>query len=277
MKDYYLFIVSSLNHPIYRKVQKERTKILTKYKIPYSVLINEQESDINDKSVSTLLPLEKDEILYPQSGYNPSMAQKFLNAVKLYFRSFPDYESIPNYIVRINATVYIYFPALEQILENLPKEKVLAGPCWDSPKCETFMVGMLMIFSKDVLWNMIHSPKQYEKEIMKHADDVSLTILADPYCKRYNLMDHFVYPNDGDTLYEIETIQPFKNKKWFYRIRSLSPNRESDVHNFRRLCQFFDLNTSYQLQTSKNYWFYWILGICLTFLGATLFLFKRTK
>jgi hypothetical protein len=91
----YLFVISSLDHPIYREIQKKRRPLLHHYKIPYTVLINEEESPLNEKKAPTLVPLNEDEILYNGAGYNPYMAQKFLMAVKLLFRSYDRYEDIP--------------------------------------------------------------------------------------------------------------------------------------------------------------------------------------
>ena len=178
--DYYLFIVSSLNHPIYRQIQDERRELLKKYKIPYTVLINENSSSLTEEHIPTDHPMRDDEVFYPIGGYNPGMTQKFLYAVKLYFRSFRSYEDIPTYIVRINATVFINFPALHKILKKLPTTKVLAGPSWDSPNCNTFINGMIMIFSKDVLWKILKDPKMNQKEIIRQNDDVALSILSKP-------------------------------------------------------------------------------------------------
>lgn len=243
--DYYLFVVSSLNHPIYREIQKERVALLKKYQIPYSVLINETTSPLEDKKSPTVPPMEEDEIFYPMGGYNPGMTQKFLYAVKMYFRSFASYEDIPDYIVRINATVFIYFPALQQILEQLPKTRVLAGPCYDSPQCNSFIVGMLMIFSKDVLWKILKDKRMYEKKILSQNDDVALSILAEPYSKKYDLMRHFVYPDEkaittGYTEADIQAIHPFQNQKWFFRIWSLGSDRQTDKKNWWVLKRYFN-------------------------------------
>ena len=38
----YLFVVSSINHPVYRRIQKKRKRLLEHYGITHTVLINHQ-------------------------------------------------------------------------------------------------------------------------------------------------------------------------------------------------------------------------------------------
>ena len=113
----YVFVISSLDHSVYRKIQEKRKRLLHHYKIPYTVLINHNESDLNDTTEETLTPLNEDEILYNGGGFTPYMAQKFLMAAKMLFRSYRYYDDIPNYIIRINATVYVHYPSLLSILK----------------------------------------------------------------------------------------------------------------------------------------------------------------
>ena len=238
----YLFVISSLNHPIYRKVQKKRRHLLRHYKIPYTVLINHDESSLDDKTVPTLVPLNDEEIMYNGSGYNPYMAQKFLTAVKMMFRSYPNYDDIPNYIIRINATVYVHYPSLLKILndENFPKERVLAGPNWGN----IFVQGMVMVFSKDVLANMLHDPLIFSKDILKNNDDVSLSILADPYSKWIDWSEHVCAmrgcPTDDKGLYLPEKIKPLENGKWIFRICEYENDRENDDKNWDILLKYFN-------------------------------------
>lgn len=255
--DYYLFIVSSLNHPIYREIQQERSSVLKKYNIPYSVLINEETSPLEDSSIPTVPPMREDEIYYPMGGYNPGMTQKFLYAVKMYFRSFNSYQDIPNYIVRINATVFIHFPALQEILNKLPETRVLAGPCYDSPVCNSFVVGMLMIFSKDVLWKMLKDKRIYEKKILTQNDDVALSLLAQPYSSKYDLMQHFIYPDEkaitrGYDEPDLKAIDPWTNQKWFFRIWSSSEDRKTDKKNWILLKKYFEKQSPRQHSEKKK-------------------------
>jgi len=237
----YLFVISSLNHPVYRQVQMKRRHLLRHYNIPYTVLINHDESSLDDKKVPTLVPMLEDEIMYNGAGYNPYMAQKFLSAVKMLFRSYSHYEDIPNYIIRINATVYVHYPSLLKILndENFPKERVLAGPNWGN----IFVQGMVMVFSKDVLMNMIQDPKIYSKQIMKNNDDVSLSILADPYSKWIDWTDHVCAmrscPTDDKGLYFPEKIKPLENGKWIFRICEYEDDRKVDLLNWDILLKYF--------------------------------------
>ncbi len=238
----YLFIISSLNHPIYRKIQQKRRHLLNHYKIPYTVLINHDESSLDDKKVPTLVPLNDEEIMYNGSGYNPYMAQKFLTAVKMLFRSYRNYDDIPNYIVRINATVYVHYPSLLKMLndENFPKERVLAGPNWYN----IFVQGMVMVFSKDVLANMLHDPLIYSKEIMKNNDDVSLSILADPYSKwiDWNPYTCWYYRQcamNKNGVYQLEKIKPLENNIWIFRICVHGGSRPIDIVNWDNLLKYY--------------------------------------
>lgn len=241
MTNYYVFIVSSMTHPIYRKIHKKRRTILENLKIPYTVLLNGEESPISDTSVKTLTPTDDDEILFPVGDWIPTMTQKFLMAVRQYFRSFPSEEQIPDYIVRINATVFIYHPKLDETLRRMPKKRVLAGPMYSE---DGFVVGMLMIFSKDVLMNILRDPDIFDKSVMSGPDDTTLTFLARRYADCYNLMDNFVYPDDNtldkDRLYDLKRIDPWKDNKWYFRICDWGvEEREADSKNFDRLSDFF--------------------------------------
>lgn len=238
----YLFVISSLNHPIYRKIQEKRRHLLRHYKIPYTVLINHDESSLDDQTVPTLIPLNDEEILYNGAGYNPYMAQKFLSAVKMMFRSYSNYDEIPTYIIRINATVYVHYPSLLNILndKNFPKERVLAGPNWGN----IFVQGMVMVFSKDVLANMLHDPRIFSKKIMKDNDDVSLSVLADPYSTWIDWSEHVCAmrgcPTDKKGLYLPEQIRPLENQKWIFRICEYDDNRNIDAKNWDVLLQYFN-------------------------------------
>ena len=235
---FYVFIVSSLNSHIYTEIQNKRRILLKKYNIPYTILINHTESNPLDTNITTFVPLQEDEILYPISGYSPYMSQKFLNAVKLYFRTFSSWDEVPNYIIRINATTYINFPDLINYLNTLPKEKVLAGPIW-APN--TFVVGMIMIFSKDVLLNMIKDPRVYVKAVMNEPDDVTLSMLAKPYSTMYDMMPFFVYPHQAQNngVYNLNFLKPKKHNKWLFRIRH-EENRQADIVNWDNLMNYYE-------------------------------------
>ena len=235
----YFFVISSLNHPVYRTIQKKRRALFEKYGVPYSILVNTNNTARN----ATYPPLLDDEILFPIGGYNPSMSLKFLYAVKLFFRSFSRWEDVPNFIVRINATVYLYFPELLRYMESLPREKVLAGPVIHANK--TFVNGMLMIFSKDVLRNMLTDPGMFDQTLLSDNDDVALSQLAKPYCEFHSMMPHFVYGNTRENssskgVYDLEKIKPLDNEKWAFRIRHDESRRNADIENWDKLLVFFD-------------------------------------
>lgn len=247
---FYVFIVSSLDHPIYRELHGMRKQLLLKYNVPYTVLMNEDESSLNDASNTTLVPMQSDEILFPRSGMSPFMTQKFLSAVKMYFRSFPNWSSVPPYIIRINATVYIHWPTFTNIVNSLPREGLIAGPCHTSD-CLPFMNGMVLVFSKDVLRRVLEDPRIYDKSLMQHPDDVALTQLANPYATtKINLIDYFVHPHknfteyeignhtDEEGMYRLDVIQPRNNNKCIFRIARKS-NRSIDVKNWQMLLHYY--------------------------------------
>lgn len=283
---YYVFIVSSLNHPIYRKIHKTRRTILENLKIPYTVLLNAEESPMDDTSTSTLIPTDDDEILFPVGEWIPTMTQKFLMAVRQYFRSFQSEDDIPDYIVRLNATVFVYHPKLSETLETLPKTRVVAGPMYSD---DGFIVGMLMIFSKDVLMNILRDPDIFRKDIMSAPDDVALTNLARKYADGYNLMENFVYP-DGDTLddkslFDLKKIDPWANNKWYFRICDWgSHEREKDKQNFDLLANFFyprQITTSSAPKSKRRYTNILCACLiplfCIITLAVCWFVYKHTR
>ena len=258
---YYVFIVSSLDHPVYRELHVMRKRLLQNYNVPYTVLMNEEESSLSDASCPTLLPMQSDEILFPRSGMSPFMTQKFLSAVKMYFRSFPNWSSVPPYIVRINATVYIHWPTFTNILNSLPREGLVAGPCHTSD-CLPFMNGMVLVFSKDVLLRVLEDPRIYDKSLMQHPDDVTLTQLANPHATtKVNLIDYFVHPHknfteyeignhtDEQGLYRLDVIQPRNYNKCIFRIAHKS-DRSIDVKNWQLLLREYQED---QVGIQENY------------------------
>lgn len=267
----YFFVISSLNHPVYRILQKKRKALFEKYGLSYSVLVNSENRTQN----FTYPPLLDDEVLFPMGGYNPSMTLKFLHAVKLFFRSYSRWEDVPDYIVRMNATVYVFFPDLQRYLEKLPRERVLAGAVVN----KTFVNGMLMIFSKDVLRNMLADPAMNDERVLREYDDVALTVLARPYCEYHDMMHHFVYGNtphnsSENGLYDLDAIQPIENEKWVFRIRHDESGRRADTQNWDQLVMFFDENlelfgSSNHLDSPfrNNYSTWLVILMCLVALG----------
>ena len=234
----YLFVISSINHPVYRRIQKKRRRLLEHYGIPYTVLINHQEADVENTAEPTLVPIEEEEVFYNGGGYNPFMAQKFLMAVKMLFRSHKCFDDVPNYIIRTNATVYVHFPSLLAVLngDDFPRKRVMAGVDYG-----VFVQGMVMVFSKDVLANILSDPRLYKKDIMRHNDDVSLTILADPYAERIDWTRHMCMmrqcPTNDKGVYKPKEID---KEKWMFRIYEAENDRHYDAVNWDALMQHFD-------------------------------------
>lgn len=296
----YLFIISSLDRPIFRKIQIKRRKLLDKYNIPYSVLLNANDSH-KDVHIPTLIPLEYDEILYPISGYNPHMSQKFLQSVKLFFRTFSSVDEIPDFIVRINATIYVHFPELLQLLEKLPRKRVLAGyrqqwPWHQEPikwprNRKEGINGMIMIFSKDVLINMLKDPKIFEKQYMELPDDVALSIIAAPYCKWYDIIDNLYFPDertDSNGKFLLDKIKPVENNIWLYRIRNENHIlRHGDLENWDQIMEYYgeDLTTTTtatpNIPPSSNFTIftfihYFSILLCIVLLCLVCFTFIRS-
>lgn len=238
----YIFIISSLNHPIYRQVHAKRRSLLKRYGLPYSVLINHAENDLEDKSISTLTPVEEDELLFNGAGMNPFMAQKFLYATKMLFRSYASFDDVPNYIIRLNATVFVHFPSILKALDTLPRTNVVAGPIWGS---WVFVQGMVMVFSKDTLRNMLSDKRMYSKEIMRLNDDVSLSVLSKPKAEWVSWSDHMVWPNDVNTengRYIMEKINPIPNNMWMFRICHWN-DRSIDLDNWDIITRYYNAHT----------------------------------
>jgi hypothetical protein len=271
----YLFVVSSLNHPVYREIQDKRRLLLQEYDIPYSVLMN----DANRPRHTTYPPLRDDEVLFPMDGYSPSMTLKFLHATKLLFRAYPRWEDVPEYIVRINATVYLHFPSLLGYLKTLPRERVLAGPVvfhntW-------FVNGMVMVFSKDVLRGMLQDPRMNEQKILDQPDDVALTQLASPHAETHDMMPYFVYGNtrsnsSREGVYRLDTIAPLHQNKWMFRIRHDASNRKADLLNWDHLMALFDgiKKESFQPGTPAVFQSVWsvVLFVVVVVLGLLMLL-----
>lgn len=242
----FLWILSSLDHPVYRQIQDLRRPLLERYGIPYTVLLNAADEPLGVPHAghpvsSTFLPLQADEILYPIGGSQPTMTRKFLDAVRHYFRSVP-YEEIPDFLIRMNATLYVYFPKLLDLLHEMhPRTGWLIGPAYG----HEFVCGMLMIFSKDVLWRMIRDDRALDRHFMDRPDDVVLSDLSRPYCRWYSLLPHFVYPDatttTPDGMLRLDAIRPRETQKWYFRIRDLHhADRRMDVYNWTLLLEYFD-------------------------------------
>lgn len=270
----YLFVVSSLDQPVFREVQDKRKLLLQEYDIPYSVLMN----DANRPRQTTYPPLRDDEILFPMDGYNPSMALKFLHATKLLFRAYARWEDVPEYIVRINATVYIHFPSLLGYLKTLPRERVLAGPVIVVQKTR-LVNGMVMVFSKDVLRNMLGDPRMNQQTLLEKPDDVALTELAVPHTDTHDMMPYFVYGNTKNNssregVYRLDS--DVVRNKWIFRIRHDESRRKADLLNWDNLMAFFDgiKKESFQPGTPAVFQSVWsvALFIVVVVLGVTMLL-----
>lgn len=305
----YVFIVSSLDHPIYRRIHPYQRVLYKKYGIPYSILLN---ADLGD-SEGTVLPVAFDEILYPIRGREPHMTLKFIYAVKMYFRSFASYNEIPNYIVRLNATTYIHIPSLLEYLgsDTTPTKRCLAGIVGHSGN---FINGMIMIFSKDVLWNILHDPRIFNIEDIAAPDDVALSLLAAPYSDPIDLIRYSVFPDpntignvdilihnegkigssgvstDESGLYHLDfSINGHVFPIWIFRVRNESdPERLIDEENWKRLVSKLDdidivepvnaTNATGVLSTKQNnLMLVWVILGFFVILACLFFYIKRRR
>lgn len=109
---------------------------------------------------------------------------------------------------------------------------------------DIFVQGMVMVFSKDVLANMLNDPQMYSKEIMKNNDDVSLSILADPYSKWIDWSKYLCAmrgcATDGNGIYLPQQIKPLENEKWIFRINEPAGDRFVDDLNWDILLKYFN-------------------------------------
>ena len=118
--------------------------------------------------------------------------------------------------------------------DDFPEKRVLAGPNWNN----VFVQGMVMVFSKDVLMNMLNDPRMYSKEIMKDNDDVSLSLLADPYSAWMD-WNPYTCPMNKKGVYELNKIKPMENNIWIFRICEHGGSRPIDVVNWDNLLKYY--------------------------------------
>lgn len=264
----FIWILSSLDHPVYRQIQDLRRPLLERYGIPYTVVLNAaDDGSAPDSTVSsTFVPLQPDEVLYPIGGVQPTMTRKFLDAVRHYFRSLP-YDEIPDFLIRMNATVYVYFPQLLCLLQDMhPRTGWLIEPAYG----HEFVCGMLMIFSKDVLLRMIRDERVSDRRFMDRPDDVVLSDLSHPYSRWHSLLPHFVYPDattmTPDGMLRLDVIWPRETQKWYFRIRDLHhADRRMDVYNWKLLLDYFDSNDALDgIRWGSVIFFLILLGIVIT-------------
>lgn len=182
---FYLFIVAD-NEDEYKKYYNWHTARAKHYNVSYTFIIIKQTPN------SSLTPINDDTIIY--SG-NTTSTQKFVNVLQTYFESFMDAEDIPEYIVYIKADKYVHYPTIKNTLSSLPKEKVLAG------SLRGFYLENLLIFSKDVVMNILNDPIQHSKSILICPTDVALSTLSKPYCEWIDLADKKLVFTDNK-LYE---------------------------------------------------------------------------
>jgi hypothetical protein len=124
---------------------------------------------------------------------------------------------------------------------------VIAGWDWEG----RFTQGMIMVFSKDVLANILNDPRMFHKDIMKYNDDVALSKLAEPYSDKIDWKQHFCMlwgcQKDNYGVYILDEIKPRENEKWLFRIcgtdnenKKRDSERKYDIVNWDNLLVYFN-------------------------------------
>jgi hypothetical protein len=175
--------------------------------------------------------------------------------------------------------------------EKFPKKRVLAGLNWSN----TIVQGMLMVFSKDVLVNMLRDHRIYSKQIMQDNDDVSLSVIADPYSKWIDWNIHSCWyqrecPIDEKGKYQLDKIKPDKNNIWVFRICHHESNRKIDLSNWDQLLKYFheyEIVSKHQITTSTIvplqkqefpcHWCVWLGLLFLLVLVVVVIMRKKKK
>jgi len=188
----FVFVLASFEADSYFHFIQMRKEIFSKYNIPHMFLFeNEPPSYYACDSNDYVLEREKfafDPTITLIPGFHPLMIVKFLKGLqKIDFSKY-------DFILRINLSTYINFPATLKILSESPKEKLLAGfifyftlPDYEiyKHKPHKFASGTCMIFSSDVAKHLTHF-KLDNPELYVHCDDTVLSHLC------VNAVKHFV-------------------------------------------------------------------------------------
>ena len=182
--------------------------------IPYKFLLN------------GVLPegyqLKDDEEYHEDTSFTPGMFRKFYDACKTLYST----NNIPDFIIRLNSSTFVDFKKLPDLLNALPKHKLLGGfPLeYDGDKSQFFVQGTAMIFSKDCIHNLLRNGTS-DTRIIAVNDDVALTEIVSSYTSGFlNLSQFFIFFWDNTFDYERINVDSI-----FFRIK----NQDRDIIDIR--------------------------------------------
>ena len=166
---YFVFIISSRNNPIYEQFDIMRRTQMNILGISHKFLRN--------GTLPEGYEMKDDEEYHEDTSFTPGMFRKFYDACKNLYST----NNIPDFIIRCNSSTFIDFNKFNsEILPTLPKENTFAGPIdnYEGIYPHTFISGMCMIFSKDVLYNLITNIPRDHPLTLEYCDDVAISYIV---------------------------------------------------------------------------------------------------
>ena len=203
------------------------------YKIPVLFIFNGQ--------IPEGYQLKSDEyiLLTDSTEPNPWMFLKFKYALQNIFS-----KSNPDFILRCNATTFINFKRLGELIFRLPREKCIAGPFLFTtgfPDVGVFCQGTNMFFSNDVAKHIAFDDNEKELAVLEYADDIAIEIITRKYAYKQDLTlftarftGNKTVPKFYDLIIDCSHV--------FFRIKNEGENRyEIDIELWKMLHYLFDL------------------------------------
>jgi hypothetical protein len=148
MDKLFVYVFASFNEPMYKKMVEIRIEQMRKRKIPFMFLINgpmDYSVDLREGEYTL------DTSTFVKGGPHVVLHfQRFLQ--DLYSKSESEkYE----YILKLNVSTFVNFEGYFELLDHLPKQKLIAGKVLNYKMYEdssngVFLSGTAMTFSKDV-------------------------------------------------------------------------------------------------------------------------------
>ena len=168
----------------------------------------------------------------------PWMFLKFKNALKNIYSI-----SDPDFILRCNATTFINFKRLAELVFRLPREKCIAGPFLYStgfPDIGLFCQGTNIFFSKDVAKRLAFDNNENHPAIHQFADDIAIELLTKDYSYKQDITlftARYVGLTTVPKLYELL----IDCTHVFFRVKNEGVNRfEIDFEIWKMLHYLFD-------------------------------------
>ena len=224
---YFVFIISSRNNPIYEQFDIMRRGQMNALGIPHKFLLN---GELPEK-----YELKDDEEYHEDTSFTPGMFRKFYDACKNLFST----NNIPDFIIRCNSSTFIDFDKFNaEILPTLPKENTFAGP---TDTCEgvcpyAFISGICMIFSKDVIYNLITNISRDHPFTLEYCDDVAISYIVFTFynINFINLLEYTTKCTTFDKF--LHHLPEIPSHNVICRVKNEYSNRyESDIAFWRHL------------------------------------------